>query len=267
MQQENSIRAVIFDLDGVVWRGNTPLPGAQDIFTYLRENNIPFALATNNATASREEFKQRMEDIGVPVSVEEITTSAVATAEYLKGEYPPGTKVIMLGENGLMQAMLDAGLTLVEDPEEAEIAVSAMDRELTWKKLNKMVNAIRRGIPYIATNGDGSFPLENGYGVGSGGIMAALEKASDVKALTIGKPEPRMYEIVMKRLQAKPQSILVLGDRLETDILGAIRAGMKTGLLLTGVTSREMLETSSIQPDLIFEDLFEVIEFLTGGRH
>jgi 4-nitrophenyl phosphatase len=266
MQQENSIKAVIFDLDGVVWRGQTPLPGAKEIFDYLRKNNIPIALATNNATASRKEFQQRMENIGVPVSEEEITTSAVATAEYLKGEYPQGTKAIILGENGLRTAMTDAGFTLVENPHEAELAVSAMDRELTWESLNRMVNAILRGIPYIATNADGSFPLENGHGVGSGGIMAALEKATGVKALSIGKPEPRMFEIAMRRLHAEPQDILVLGDRLETDILGAIRAGMKTGLLLTGVTDREMLRDSPIQPDYIFENLHQVIGFLKGEK-
>jgi len=265
MSASSSFKAVIFDLDGVVWRGHTPLPGVKEIFSYLRTNNIALALATNNATSTRTEFQKRMENIGVSVDLDEITTSAVATAQYLQERFKPGSRAIILGENGLRTAMLEAGFTLVEDPYQAEVAVSALDRQLTWESLNRMVNAIQRGIPYIATNGDGSFPLENGMGVGSGGIMAALEKASGVKATVIGKPEPLMYELVMKRLNASPESTFVIGDRLETDILGAVRANMKSGLVLTGVTDREMLKSSDTQPDWVFEDLFAVLDFLSGG--
>ncbi len=266
MPDINRIKALIFDLDGVLWRGQNPLPGVADIFRFLRQQSLPFVLATNNSTALPEKIQERMREMSVTVSLSEIVTSAQTTAIYLQQRFPAKTIIYSLGEIGLRTAILNAGFLLTDTANGAKAVVVGMDRTLTWKKLTEAALAIQAGAAFISTNADTSFPLERGLAPGAGANLAALQATTGVAPINIGKPESYMFLQALKQLMVRAEEILVLGDRLETDILGAQRCNMATGLVLTGVTNREMLNHSQWHPDLVFDDLPHVLRALSGSE-
>jgi len=248
-----SIRAVVLDMDGVLWRGGLPLPGVREFFAFVQAQAIPYALATNNSTTSVEAYVKRLADAGVPASPAQIITSAVATAEYVRRHYPPDTPVYIVGEAGLHQALADNGFRF--DPDAARLVIAGLDRSLTYEKLKIAASRIRAGADFIGTNPDRTFPVPEGLIPGAGTMLAAIQAATDVAPRVIGKPEPPMFEVAVERLGATPDTTLMIGDRLDTDILGASRAGLRTALVLTGITTAEDAHKSTIRPDAVFEDL------------
>lgn len=248
-----SIRAAILDLDGVVWRGEEVLPDAAEFFLFLQRQGIGFALATNNSTKTVQMYVDRLRRIGIPAEPEHVITSAVATADYLSQRYAPGTPVYIIGGDGIREALLERGFR--EDPQTAELVVVGMDPALTYQKLKIATLRIRAGARFIGTNGDRTFPLPEGIGPGNGSILAAIETATDTAPLVIGKPATAMFEVALRRLGTDPQQTLMIGDRLETDILGGQNAGLKTAVLLTGVTTAEQAAQSAIRADAVFESL------------
>jgi 4-nitrophenyl phosphatase len=255
MTDLHAIRAVISDMDGVLWRGETLLPGVGEFFGALRRRRIPFVLATNNATATFPEIARRLEAVGLALRKEETLTSANAAASFLRHQLPAGASVLAVGEDGLTTALTQAGFHLVKHAAGAQAVVAALDRQVTWQKLTEAALAIRAGAMFVATNLDPTFPSERGLEPGAGALIAVLETATGCHPLLIGKPEPLLFLEALETLQSPAEATLVLGDRIETDILGGQRAGMPTGLVLTGVTTREILSTSPHQPDWVFEDL------------
>ncbi len=249
----DSIRAVVLDMDGVLWRSTTPMPGVVDFFAFLQQHDIGFAFATNNSTKTVEAYVEKLGEFGISAGPYQIITSAVATADYMCHKYSPGTPVYIIGETGIRQTLAECGFH--EDPDHAEIVVVGMDTELTYAKMKIATLLIRRGAAFIGTNGDRSFPVPEGIAPGAGSILAAIESATDVAPLVIGKPETAMFEVALQRLGTTPDQTLMIGDRLETDILGAQRAGFKTALVLTGVTSPALAASSEIQADGVFESL------------
>ncbi len=251
----HAIRAVISDIDGVLWRGETALPGVAEFFGALRRRQIPFVLATNNATATFPQIARRLKTLGLDLRKEEALTSANAAASFLRHQLPAGAAVLAVGEEGLTTALSQAGFRLVQHAAGAQAVVAGLDRHVTWQKLTEAALAIQAGVMFVATNQDPTFPSERGLVPGAGALIAALETATGCRPLLIGKPEPLLFLEALEVLQAPAQATLVLGDRIETDILGGQRAGMPTGLVLTGVTTREILAASPHQPDWVFEDL------------
>jgi 4-nitrophenyl phosphatase len=246
----------ILDMDGVLWQGNTPLPGLTDFFDLLRRRGIRILLATNNASLSPEDFQQKLRRMGVAVSTEEILTSALATAEYLRANARPGERVYVIGEEGLIRAVESAGLTVVDpDAVAARYVVCGMDRNLTWDKLACATICLHSGADFIGTNSDVTFPTERGISHGNGAILAALTAASGIRPKVIGKPFPSLMHMAVKRLDLPKTRIIAVGDRLETDILGARNAGLNSILVLTGVTRRKDLKKSRIRPTWVVEDL------------
>jgi 4-nitrophenyl phosphatase len=251
-----SLRGLILDMDGVLWEGDTALPGMQDFFRFLRERGIRFLLATNNASLTPESYVNKLGRMGVTSGVGEILTSAMATAEYLKRTARPGERVYVIGEEGLVRAVESAGLQVADaDSIDARYVVCGMDRNLTWNKLACATINIRNGARFLGTNGDVTLPTERGITHGNGAVLAALSAACGIRPTVIGKPSPAMMRIAVRKLGLPKARIAAVGDRLETDILGAAVAGMKSILVLTGVTRRKDLRKSKIRPTWVFGDL------------
>jgi 4-nitrophenyl phosphatase len=250
-----NLKHLLIDMDGVLWRGDKPMPGLVDFFALLRHKRIKFMMATNNASQTAEHYVGRLADYGIEASPEDVITSAQATACYLAELSIPNTAVYCIGENGLRAYLTEQGFRLVEAEEQPQYVVVGWDRQLTFDKLAQATLHIRAGASFIATNPDRTWPSERGLLPGAGAILAALQAATDVEPTVIGKPSPLMLQIAMRRLGAQPSSTAMLGDRLETDILGGHNAGVTTILVLSGVTTRDELANSSIQPDLIFDDI------------
>lgn len=265
MTDLNWVRGMIIDMDGVLWRGDQVLPGVPELFAHLRRNNIRFVLATNNATATPGTYQARMQRAGVEVSHLEIVTSALATAAYLAENIGTSARVLVIGDEGIRQALSEEGFELTDQPTEAGAVVAAMSRTVCWRDLAEATLALRRGVPFIGTNPDPSFPTERGEVPGAGAILAALEAASDRSPTVIGKPEPYLYRRATDILETEPGDTLIVGDRLGTDILGGLRLGAPTALMMTGVTSREMADESDIQANYRFNDLKELISSLNSN--
>lgn len=250
-------------MDGVLWRGETPMPGLVAFFSSLRRLGITFVLATNNASRTPEQYLAKLAGMGVQAARDEILTSAQAAALYLSRRSKNGARVFAIGEQGVREALLEQGFSLCGLYEtEAQFVVVGMDRGLSWDKLASATLNIRAGAAFVGTNPDVTLPTERGLTHGNGAILAALQTATGVAPTIIGKPEPIMYHTALARLGGSPADTAAVGDRLETDILGAKRAGLPSILVLSGVTSREQLDGADVQPDWVFDDIAALTEAL-----
>ncbi len=253
----DQVRHLVVDMDGVLWRGNHPSPALHEFFAVLRARNIGFVLATNNASKRADEYVAKLASFGVQVPREAVLTSPQATALYL-AQHAPDARVFVLGTSSLMDELRAQGLSVVNDMPDAAQAthvVVGLDPQLTYAKLAEACLLIRGGAAFIGTNPDRTFPGERGLVPGNGAILAALQAATDIEPLVIGKPQPEMMLQAMQRMGGSPADTLVIGDRLDTDILGGQRAGLTTCLVLSGVSTREEAERGPIRPDYIFEDI------------
>ncbi len=251
----NDIKAWLIDMDGVLYHGKRPLPAATEFITALQETGAPLLFLTNNATRTPAEYVQRLAEMDIHVTEDAIFTSALATARYVEKNYPPPRRVIVIGGNGIRRAMQEAGYELVDRAEGVTLVISAMDIDATYARMAEATLAIRAGATWVQTNPDPTFPSEWGIVPGAGAIMAFLEAATEQKPLIIGKPEPGIFRQALDILGAAPEETVMLGDRLETDILGGHRAGLKTICVLTGIASRAQAEAYDPRPDWIIDDL------------
>lgn len=246
--------SLIIDMDGVLYRLNTPIAGAARFLEYLQRNRKRFVLVTNNSTLTAAQYVDKLAGMGIAASEECILTSGEATAEYLAGVAPPGTKVYVIGEQGIRAALEEHGFILADDTN-VDYVVVGLDRHLTYDKLRIATLAIRAGARFIGTNPDRTLPTEAGLIPGAKAILAALEVATSVPPLIIGKPESTMLQLAMQKMQARPDTTAIIGDGLETDVAGGRRLGLFTILVLSGVTTFEQLSDSPVQPDLVYPDI------------
>ena len=254
------IKALVLDMDGVLWRGGMPLGDLKEIFSKLIQAGVLYAFATNNATRHVDEYVEKISGYGIPVKPEQIFTSAKATAEYLKEKHPKGGNVYVVGENGLQRTLEEYGFPSEE--KDAIAVVAGLDTHINYTKLSQATMLIRNGAPFIGTNPDLTFPIPEGQAPGAGAIIASIEASTSVKAEIIGKPRPVMFHQAMRYLSTTPDETLVVGDRLETDIAGGQAAGCRTAVVLTGVSTREMAESWQPKPDIICESLTQLVELL-----
>ncbi len=259
------VHALIIDLDGVLWVGNTPLPGLQEFFSLLHERRMPYMLASNNATATPAAVQAKLQRMGVDIDPSRIVTSADATAAFLQQRLPPGTGVLVVGENGVRTAVAAAGFILQDHADGVGAVVVGLDRSATYASLTEAAFAIRQGALFIGTNPDPTFPTERGLAPGAGALLALLEAASGATPIIIGKPEPHLFRCALERMGVDAGDTIVIGDRLETDILGGQRAGLRTLLVLTGVTTPLALAESPIRPTWAFADLPQVTHALRSA--
>jgi 4-nitrophenyl phosphatase len=257
------IRSMLIDLDGVLYRGSTALPDAAEFVSWLRDRNLTFRLVTNNATLTPEQYVEKLTDIGIKVESEEVFTSALATALYLRREGADGQTAYTIGETGLLSALAAAGVRASAD--RPDWVVAGLDRTLTYDKLATAALAINAGARFVGTNPDTSLPTERGLLPGAGAIQAAITAATGVRPTVVGKPQPLMLELALESMGASRDETAMLGDRLNTDIQGAAAVGMRSILVLTGVSTRAELTVSSVQPDLVVDSLTELMADWSSG--
>ncbi len=254
--------AFLMDLDGVVYLDRQPVPGAAEFVAGLRRMGKRVLFMTNNSKYTRSEYRDKLSEVGISAEEHEILTSAAATAEFLQENYDlEGKTAFLIGGRGLWEEVGNTALRLLkgEEGKGADFVIVGWDTELTYQKLRIACLALHHGAVFIGTNPDATFPSPEGLWPGAGSIIAALERAAGREALVVGKPNPYMMQTALHLVGAIADRTLVIGDRLETDILGGWRAGMDTCLVLTGVARREDLEGFHPQPDLVVENLLELL--------
>jgi len=252
-RQLTSIHNLLIDMDGVLYRGQTALPGAAELLAFLEAHGLGYLLVTNNATRTAAQFAAHLGRMGIPVAEERIITSGMATAAYLSTLAPAGSKVNVVGEQALAEEMQKRGFVIAG--RDAQYVVCGLDKTVTYEKLKTATLAIRDGATFIGTNADKTYPLEKDIIPGAGSIIAALVAATDVQPIVVGKPEPIIIEQCLRVLGAARQDTAILGDRLDTDVLGGHRAGIRTIMVLTGISTADEVAESAIQPDAVFADL------------
>lgn len=255
------IRGLILDIDGVLWKDAQPIGNLPAIFAKIEQRGLKVILATNNATRTVDQYLEKLYSFGVTLAPWQVITSSLATAYTLAKHFPEGGDVYMIGEAGLLEALIERGFMPIDTPNSSPLAVVAgMDRGVTYSKLRQATLYIRSGVPFYGTNPDRTFPTPIGLVPGAGSILAALEAASDTTPIIIGKPAPYMMEIALKLLDVPKKQALVIGDRLETDIAGGQAVGSPTALVLSGVSTRELGEAWQPPIDIIANDLSELLE-------
>jgi 4-nitrophenyl phosphatase len=263
-----TLQTLLIDGDGVLWQADQPMPGLVHFFDVLKARQIDWALLTNNATLTTASYVEKLRGFGVTADPSQIFTSGNVTAHYLRELDPPARSVYVIGQPDLKSTLRQAGFSLFdgeEEPDRVDAVVAGIDRAFSYGKLRVAMRLIRGGAAYVATNTDTTFPTPQGLVPGSGSIIAAVTAAAGCDPIVMGKPEPAMYQVAMKHFGAELHTTATLGDRIETDILGAKRLGMGTILLLSGVTSREQLAASDIQPDHVFEGVAELADALENS--
>lgn len=255
------VRGYVLDMDGVLYRGHTQLPHAREFLDELNAHGIPFIMATNNSMNTPEQYVAKLAGMGITVPAERILTSSLATRGWMQEQYPAGTRVFVIGMDSLHQAIFNGGY-FQPARTDAQVVVVGADFGVNYEKLKVATLAIRNGAAFVATNGDKTFPTEEGQIPGAGSIVAAIEAAGGVAPdIVVGKPSPRMFLEAARILGTEPDETGMIGDRLDTDILGAQRAGFVTVLVLTGVTRPDELDQAAIQADVVLPDLGPLVTF------
>ena len=254
--------AFLLDVDGVLLRDSVAIPGAKEALEELRKRGR-VVLLTNNSTRSRRETAQRLSSLGFAVSPDEVVTSSYVAARYLHERFGP-CRVWVIGEAGLAEELACAGHHLV-DPDEAEWIVAGMDRKLTYQKLALALRGLLKGARFLATNKDATFPTPGGLVPGAGAVVGAIEGMGFPPEQVVGKPSATSFRIALEAARTSPERALMVGDRLETDVLGAQRVGLDTALVLSGVSRPEDVERLGIRPTWMAQDLLALAqgEFVT----
>jgi 4-nitrophenyl phosphatase len=258
----NRYQSFILDMDGVIYINQEPIPEAVEFIARLREKGKRILFLTNNSKLTRLEYKGKLAGMGINAHLEEIMTSATATANYLKENYRlEEATAFMIGGKGLREELENTPLRLLEGDEarQADYVVVGWDTELTYEKLKIACLALHEGAVFIGTNPDATFPSPDGLWPGAGAILAAVEKSAGREALVVGNPNVYMMQLALEAVGGRAEATLMIGDRLETDILGGWRAGMDTCLVLTGVSRREEVEGFQPKPDMVVESLSELL--------
>jgi glycerol 3-phosphatase-2 len=245
--------ALLFDLDGVVYRGNDAVDGAPDTIAAVREAGCAVVFLTNNSSRTPERVAEKLIRVGVPADPSEVMTSAVATADMLARD--GGGIAYAIGGEGVRRALTDAGIEVVDDePAAVDLVVVGIDDDFTYERLRTASVLVRRGARLVATNADLTFPATGGeLWPGAGALVAALEAATGIRAEVVGKPHAPLFEAALRRSGgAKP---LVIGDRLDTDVAGADALGWDSMLVLSGVSTAAELADSPYRPTYVAPDL------------
>lgn len=253
------IRALISDLDGTLMAGSSPLPGVLHLLQVLEDRRVALAVVTNNTVRTPDDYTRRLEAAGVLLRPGQVLTASEAAAAYLLEELGPGAPLYVVGERGLRTALAHAGFTLVEDDSQTVAAVVVGgDRTVTYGKLKHAIRHVRSGARFIGTNPDLLVPTEHGLAPEAGVLLAAIGAGSGVAPTIIGKPERHLLDLAMRRMGSSPANTAILGDRLDTDILGGERLGLTTILVTTGADDAQTVRTSGITPDLVLAGLDEL---------
>ncbi|MGA9160175.1 MAG: HAD-IIA family hydrolase [Actinomycetota bacterium] len=248
---------ILFDLDGVLYRGDEAVPSAPSTLAELRRCGVRPIFLTNNSARTPEQVADKLRGIGIPADPAEVVTSALATAELLAER--GGGRAFVIGQDGLRRALAGAGLEVLDgEPAAADLVVVGFDGGVTYAKFKTACLLVQRGAKLVATNADGSYPAADGLWPGAGALLSVITTTTGAVPEIVGKPFAPLFEAALRRGGGgRP---LVVGDRLDTDIEGAARLGWDTMLVLTGVSSRADVEVTGIRPTTIAEDVSALLE-------
>jgi len=270
-------RLVIFDLDGVVYRGDQAVPGAANLIGALRDGSFHVAFATNNSMATRPAYVARLAEMGIAAEVDEIVTSTSATIDHVRAHLPSVRRVTAVGAAGMLAELRAAGFDVMAAAESVPLdydggpltrvpdaVIAGLDPSFDYRRLAAAATAIRAGARFIATNADLRFPTPTGFLPGAGSIVAAIAAASGEEPLLIGKPEPAIFQTIMERVGVSPAQTFAIGDNPDADVVAAHRAGIRSILVLTGVADARSAAglSGDRQPDAIAEGPADVARLL-----
>jgi len=258
------IKALIIDMDGVIWKADAPIGDLAAIFNRIRARGLKFVFATNNSTKTSEQYVTRLKDFGVQTDPWQVVTSSQAVAYALSQKFPRGTKIFMIGEDGIRVPLEEKGFEIltIENAPQAQAVVIGMDREINFQKACEATLLVRSGIPFYATNPDKTFPTPRGQVPGAGAWYSIITTATDVQPIVAGKPFPFLMELSLERLGTKKEETLVVGDRIETDIAAGQGVGCPTALVLSGVSTNEQAANWKPKIDFVANDLSGLIEMI-----
>ncbi|MFG6117011.1 TIGR01457 family HAD-type hydrolase [Halobacillus sp. MO56] len=245
-------QAYLIDLDGTMYRGSERIEAASDFVKKLNEKKLPHLFVTNNSSRRPEQVAAKLTHMDIPAVKEQVYTTSMATAQYIKDQHP-GADVYAIGEEGLLTALKEAGLNLVED--NADYVVIGIDRGITYEKLATACLNVRNGAVFLSTNGDVAIPTEQGMLPGNGSLTSVVTVSTGVEPVFIGKPEPIIMEQAMQTLGYDKNEVLMVGDNYNTDIKAGMNAGIDTLMVFTGVTSKEDLKSYNEQPTYTIDSL------------
>ena len=262
-----NIAGLALDGDGTLWRGEEPLPGLRELNAFADSHGIRFVVVTNNSTRTPLDFQRKLQRFGLHVTPSQIITCALVAARYLKQHCPPESDVYVIGEEGLHSAVSEAGFRILDDAATpAQAVVAGGDSTLTYAKLKYATLHLQRGAMFIGTNPDVVSPSEEGLLPECGTILAALHAASGIQPIVMGKPEQPLYEMALEVLQLPAERVLMVGDRADTDLLGAQRMNMRHALVTTGVDSEASALRKNIRPEGVFSDLAALMAAWRAAR-
>lgn len=250
----------LFDLDGTIYRGEKLIPGARETVATLKSFSKKIIYLSNKPLQTRADYAAKLTRLGIPTEPEEIINSSLVMARWLSKQ-SPGAVVYIIGEPPLIEEMTQAGFRISERAGEIQYVIASFDRTFDYRKLNIALQAIKRGAHFVATNPDRTCPIEGGEIPDCAAMIGAVEGTTGKKVETIvGKPSEIMIQVAVETIGLQPQDCLLVGDRLETDMVMGRQAGMATALVLTGVTKRENLKGSAVKPDYVWESVAEMIK-------
>jgi HAD superfamily hydrolase (TIGR01457 family) len=257
-------RAILADMDGTMNKGKTLIPGAEEVYRELGRAGVRWLFISNNATALPADLAAGIRDLGLPVEDDQVINSADALIRGIVRERPDA-RVLVVGEPRLVEGLVAAGIEVVGGEGPSEIVVTAMDRGFNYEKLRLAQKALLDGAAFWATNRDASLPVENGFLPGAGSIVAAVAAATGREPDRVfGKPSREIASIALETLDLPARSCLMVGDRMETDILCAHNAGIDSALVLTGASAREDLSRFDFAPDHVIESVADLPLLLEG---
>jgi 4-nitrophenyl phosphatase len=252
----DDLRLVIFDLDGVVYRGPEGIPGAAALVNAVRRRGCAVRFATNNSMATREAYVVRLAGHGIPATPEEIVTSNSATVEHLQAHMPEVRSVLAVGEDGLLEELRHGGYEVTASQDAAtsswkgeplsvqyDAVVAGLDQHIDYRRIGVAAMAIRSGARFVATNADVRYPVPAGFVPGAGAVVAAIATAAGVEPLVIGKPRPAMFESILEAAGVAATHAVVIGDNPDSDVVAAHRAGIASILVLSGVADARTAAT------------------------
>jgi 4-nitrophenyl phosphatase len=246
MPPTRPVRLVILDMDGVLYRGDEPIPGAAELVRRLHEAAVTVRYATNNSMFTRDEYADRLRGMGIPAAPAEIVTSTSATIEHLRRHAPAVRTVLAVGASGMVEELTAAGYAVVpiadaaRDPAgtaKVDAVIVGLDPDFDDDRLEAASRAVRGGARLVATNADARYPTPTGFRPGAGSVVTAIAERTGVAPLVIGKPEPAMFAAILEAADVDAGEALVVGDNPDSDVAGAHRSGIASVLVLTGVTS------------------------------
>ncbi|HNY85650.1 MAG TPA: HAD-IIA family hydrolase [Candidatus Hydrogenedentes bacterium] len=251
----NTPRNYLIDMDGVLVRGRTAIPGAQDFIGRLRDRDAKYLVLTNNPMYTPADLAHRLQNSGLDIPADRIFTSAMATAQFLHWQRPRGTAFV-IGESGVTSALHEAGYIITDHA--PDYVVLGETTSLNFEAITKAIRLVAGGARFIATNPDSSGPTEDGIVPACGAMAALIERATGRSPLFIGKPAPLMMRSAMNHLGVHSQNTVMVGDRMDTDIIAGLQAGMDTILVLSGVTARDAIDRFPYRPTWVLGSVAEI---------